>query len=78
MIKIRDFTFDIQNDLKIDLIFRDRLINKNDIECIQKSNSIKYFFSLQTSNNTGQYLGYIIDEKNQIVKDINKIKRMLK
>ncbi len=78
MIKIRDFTLEIKKDMEIKLEYRDRLINKKEIECVSKSDAVKYFYRFDLSRNGGYYCGYVIDGKNQIVKDLNKIKNMMK
>ena len=79
MIKIRDFTFQIKSDLEIDIKYRDRLINKKSIECIQKVDSKKNFYSLDIGNSAGYcYQGYLIKDNNEIIKNISEVEELIK
>jgi len=76
MIKIREVKAEIKDDLKINIKFNDILVRKNTIEAVHKLETTNNFaFDIQGR----QYSrgGFILDNENNIMKNLDEIKKLI-
>lgn len=76
MITVRDFTFTISNDLKIDLKYRDRIVYTNHIESIIPCSTNKNFYRIETPNQGGFYYGFILDKNGKKINKLSDVKKI--
>lgn len=73
---VRKPNFDLNDDLKVEIKYEDRIINKNDISNIRLE-SKDSIFKITDLNNTGYYYGYVLDKKGNRIKTIKDLHKEL-
>lgn len=76
-IHIRSIEPEMDNNLKIELNFKDILVYKNEIANIKKDDLNKNYFIVNAINNTGHYKGFIINKYDKIVNKLEDVKKLM-